>query len=258
MQAGMTEHQSNARIFNEAIIESVRATRFANQVSRMRGLYFFRSRAVAEERIGDPAWPGYFQAENLLELELQARGATTTVDANWITFAPVGADGRIRTDDVNWIARYWAGDPYNESSVWELLANGVALILDTEVRRRCCDYVKTVFPHSDPPILMARLASEAGTRGGLITPFLLREDDEHVRLGYIWSDAEFHDPEVIAKIAAHPDAGLLRRLMNENREWQRPDFRPWGRVYQVGVQQLDSVAIPSVHDARQTSVPSDR
>lgn len=42
MQAGMIEHQNNARIFNESIIEGIRNVSFASRVSRMRGLYFFR------------------------------------------------------------------------------------------------------------------------------------------------------------------------------------------------------------------------
>src|ERR1700730_6546084 len=70
MQAGMIEHQNNARIFNESIIEGIRNVSFANRVSRIRGLYFFPSRAEAEARIGDRDWPRFFSAQNLLELEL--------------------------------------------------------------------------------------------------------------------------------------------------------------------------------------------
>ena len=212
MQAGMIEHQNNARIFNESIIEGIRNTSFANRVSRMRGLYCFPSRAEAEARIDDRGWPLFFSAQNLLELELHCDTRPTIVDANWITFAPLGADGRINTNDLSWITRYWAGEPFNDCTVWELLANGVALILDTDVRRRCFELVKRVFHESHIPILMSRLASEAGTRGGLITPFLLSENDQHVRLGYLWSDAEFRDPTVIEKIAGHPDCGFLHRL----------------------------------------------
>jgi hypothetical protein len=140
--------------------------------------------------------------------------------------------------------------------VWELLANGVALILDTDVRRRCFELVKRVFPESHIPILMARLASEAGTHGGLITPFLLSENDQHMRLEYLWRDAEFRDPTVIEKIAAHPDFGFLRRLMAENEEWKTPDFRPWGRVFQLGTQSgadAKSIVVQSVHHTRGAS-----
>jgi hypothetical protein len=97
--------------------------------------------------------------------------------------------------------------------VWERIAKGVALVLDERVRRQCYEYVREIFPAAHIPILMARLASEADTRGGLITPFLQREDENRVLLGYLWSDGEFHDPAVIDAIKAHPDSGALGRMM---------------------------------------------
>jgi hypothetical protein len=99
---------------------------------------------------------------------------------------------------------------FDDCSIWELIADGVAVVLDVDVRRRCFERVKIAFPDSHIPILMARLASEAGTHGDLITPFLLRHDDQHVRLAYLYRDAEFHDPAVIAKIANHRGFRLPR------------------------------------------------
>ncbi len=108
-------------------------------------MYFFRSKDEAIARIGDMRWPEYFQSENLLELELHGTGQQTVVDTNWITFAPRANDGRLEPDELDWISKYWAGELYCKSPVWELVANGVALVLDTDVRRRCFEYVKTKF-----------------------------------------------------------------------------------------------------------------
>jgi hypothetical protein len=66
MQAGIVETLNNRRLFNEDLIERVRLSYFAHQVSRMRGMFFFSSRGDAEARIGDPAWPPYFETKNLL------------------------------------------------------------------------------------------------------------------------------------------------------------------------------------------------
>ena len=250
MQAGIVEALNNARVFNEFLIETVRQNFFAHQVSRMRGMFFFRSRGEAEARIGDSEWPPYFEQENLLELELRYQEAFTEVDANWITFAPVGEDGRILIADLQWVRRYWAGEAYNDHPVWERIAKGVALVLDEGVRRRCYDYVRKFFPAAHIPILMARLASEAGTRGGLITPFLQRHDEKRVLLSYLWSDAEFHDPLVIAAIQQHPDSGALGRMMAENETWREPDFRPWGKVFEVATHtspELVPLGVPSPH-----------
>lgn len=250
MQAGIIEHLNSARLYNELLIETVRQKLFPKQVSRLRGMFFFQSRHDAEERIGDPKWPRYFESKNLLELELRYEDNFTDVDANWITFAPIEGDGRISVDNLQWIGRYWAGEPYNNNPVWERIAKGIALILDEKVRRQCYDYLREFFPSSHIPILMARLAGEAGTRGGLITPFLLRQDEKLIQLGYLWSDAEFHDPTVIAAIHHHPDSGTLGRMMAESEGWRSPDFRPWGKVFQFGEQSLPdltSFTLPSLH-----------
>src|SRR5258706_15261815 len=70
MQAGIVETLNSPRVFNEFFIETVRLSFFAHQVSRMRGIFFFRSRDEAEARIDDCKWPPYFEPKNLLELEL--------------------------------------------------------------------------------------------------------------------------------------------------------------------------------------------
>ena len=250
MQAGMIETLNNRRIFNEFLIERVRLSFFAHQVSRMRGMFFFRSRSEAEARIGDPAWPPYFDLENLLELQLYYDEPFSDVDANWITYAPLAEDGHVKIDDLQWVRRYWTGETYNDHPVWERLAKGVALVLDEQIRRQCYEYVRERFPGSHIPILMARLASEVGTRGGLTAPFLLREDENRVRLAYLWSDAEFHDPMVINAIKEHPDSGALGRMMTENETWQIPDFRPWGRVFELREQNIPGLTafqVPSLH-----------
>jgi hypothetical protein len=250
MQAGIVETLNNRRIFNEVLIERVRSSFFPHQISRARGMFFFRSREEAEKRIGDPEWPPYFQSKNLLELELYHDEPFTDVDANWITFAPLAKDGRVTIGDLQWVWHYWAGEKYNDQPVWERIAKGVALVLDEQVRRQCYQYVREIFPASHISILMARLASEAGTRGGLTAPFLLRENERRVQLCYLWSDKEFHDPAIVSAIAQHPDSGALGRMMAENETWKIPDFRPWCKTYELGEQTLPGVTafqVPSLH-----------
>lgn len=251
MLAGMIQYQRNDRIFNESIIEHVRATRYPRKISRLRGMYFFRSREDALSRIGDRDWPKYFTRENLVELELYPALDPTVCDANWITFANLRSDGRIATEDLTWIDNYWSGKPYSDNApVWEMIANGVALVLDERIRRQCDALVKKRFPESHIPILMARLASEAGSLGGLISPFVIRDSNMSVRLCYLGREADFHDPAVIEKIGQHPDAGSLGQQMRENETWKSPDFRPWGQEFSFGVQTYlaeGEVPIVSIH-----------
>lgn len=117
MQAGIVETLNNRRTFNEYLIERVRLSFFAHQVSRIRGMFFFSSRSEAEARIGDPAWPPYFEIKNLLELDLYHNEPFTDLDANWITFAPLAEDGRITMGNLQWVWRYWAGEKYSDHPV---------------------------------------------------------------------------------------------------------------------------------------------
>ncbi|RJF69909.1 hypothetical protein D4Q52_18420 [Rhodopseudomonas palustris] len=104
---------------------------------------------------------------------------------------------------------------------------------------------------------MARIASEVGSRGGLIHPFLLRQSENDVFLSYLSSDAEFHDPHIIQRMSEHPDIGKLAEMMRENETWKFPDMRPWFTYYQLGEQQIDDLGgihIPSVHENKLASV----
>ena len=189
--------------------------------------------------------------ENFVELELNPTSDPTVCDANWITFADLRSDGRIATEDLTWIDDYWSGKPHNRNApVWEVIANGVALVLDELFSRRCDGSVKKQFQESHIPILMARLASEAGALGGLVTPFLMRVSDTSVQLCYLYRDAEFHDPTVIEKIRQHPDAGFLAQLMRNHETFKVPDFRPWRQEFSFGLQTHlveGEVPIVSIH-----------
>lgn len=230
MLAGMIQYQNNARLFNETVIEQVRSQEFRPQVSRLRGMYFFHTRREALE-ILNQGLGDHFVEENLLELDLHFQQPPSCVDANWITFARRDSAGRISLEDLDWIRAYWAGLPYRSTPVWELIVNGFAIVLDTEVRRRCYDFLRQKFPESHVPIEMAHLAGEVGSSGGQMTPFLIRRSAAAVELCYLSNEGDFHDKEVIARIAQHPSASYLGKLMAAAPEWRAPDFRPWFRTF---------------------------
>ena len=236
MHAGMIEHQNNSRLFNEFIIENIRLAAFPDVISRLHGMYFFGSYDEAISRANDPNWPPYFKSDNLVEFELFSPEKVTIVDSDWITYAPLDSSYRIKTDNLEWVMHYWKGEARSSNPVWEYIAKGTAIVLDEKVRRRCFSYLKGRFPECEIPILMARLAGEAGSRGGLIAPFLKRATDSIIQLQYLSYDADFHDDEVIENISKHPDSGYLGRLMAENETWKSPDFRQWGREFRMGVQ----------------------
>lgn len=231
MHAGMIMLGDSARIFNEGVIEGIRAKALSHQVSRLRGLYFFASKEEANAPLAEE-WGYYFQEKNLLELRFCPAGAVTKVDANWITYAKTDSAGRIDPSDTSWIHSYWRGEvcPGREPA-WEVIGSGEAVVLDTEVRYRCYEQLKRQFPESEVFLKMAHIAGEVGTKGGLITPFVQQISANEAELRYLLREAEFHDQEVIERIGQHPNAGNLGQLMRDNPIFRTPDLREYFRRF---------------------------
>lgn len=250
MLAGMVLAQNNRRLFNEAIIEKYREQYHPQETSRLRGFYFFGTREEAERLIGNKDWPPYFQQANLLEVELRHIASLSRLDADWITYAPRDERGYLKSDELDWLDSYWKGVPKSCAPTWEYIVSGIGVILDSDRRRSIYDEIENSYPEYKVPLLMTRLASETGSKGGLMTPALETDADGVVSLHYLWSNSEFHEREAITRIAAHPDAGLLGHLMRTTDGWPIPDLRDWETKFSVGqrtIAALDSIAIPSVH-----------
>ena len=172
------------------------------------------------------AWGGHFVEENLHQVLLRG-GQYSIYDSQWITYAPRCPGGLLDESKLEWIYKYFQGEPYNETPIWEVLLNGFVVIPDEKIRRHCYALLEEEFPNSLPSLLMARLASEVGSLGGLNAPYFQVTESGNFHLGYVWQNADFSDKEVIERISKHPDAGLLGKMMIENETWNLPDFRPY-------------------------------
>jgi hypothetical protein len=243
MMAGMIFHQNNTRLYNEAVIEHARTARHPARVSRLRGIYAFESRLLAERMINARDWPCYFQAENLVELEFYLHGEATKVDADWITDAPRN-NGRLDLSNLDWIDTYWSGRARSSTPVWETIGNGVGLVLDTSIRKRAYEAVQATFPDCWIFTEMSRLASEAGSAGGLVTPILLRNDDDRLKLTYTIRDADFHDARVVQEMRTHPDFGRLAHRATSVETFTVPDFTPWSKSLTMSVRELSPFGVP--------------
>jgi hypothetical protein len=250
MVAGLIQHQLNWRLNNETIIEYVRERDFPKRISRLRGIYFFENKYLAQRPI-DEEWGGHFKPENLVELELYPNEPITRVDANWITYAPRLSNDRLDTSDLSWIARYWDGQSYSDKPTWELITSGEATVLTTSARAKAYEVVKLAFPESWEFIEMSRLAGEAGSYGGLVTPFIRRLPSDSFSLDYAFLESPFRDASLVEKITKHPDWGRLARYAQANIEKDLivPNFLPWSQQFTVGVQETGALnlAIKSIH-----------
>jgi hypothetical protein len=250
MVAGLIQHQLNSRLSNETIIEYVRERHFSGKISRLRGIYFFENEDLAQRPI-DEKWGGHFKQDNLVELDLLPNGPVTRVDANWITYAPLLSDSRLDTSDLSWIAKYWDGQGYSDKPTWELIASGNAAVLTTSARAKAYEVVKRAFPESWDYIEMSRLAGEAGSYAGLITPFIRRLPSNSFSLDYAFLEAPLREASLIEKMSKHADWGRLANYMQTNIEKDMivPNFLRWSQEFTVGAQETGalSLAIKSIH-----------
>lgn len=225
MQAGLVQHQQNFRFRKELLIEGVRSERFANEVSRLRGMYFLESRELAESVLRQN-WGGHFRAENLFQLSLDANSEPTRVDANWITFSPQIDDKYDLSGETGWIDSYWDGTPFpDHEPLWELITNGSAIITDKQLREHAYENVKRMFPGAWIFIEMSRLAGEVGSNAGVVMPYVLRRSVDEWELVYLIYDQEFKESEVIARMKDHPDFERLAAEVEKNETFPTPNFK---------------------------------
>src|SRR5437867_2483042 len=236
MFAGMIQHQNNARLQNELLIEAVRVRRYAHQVSRLSGMYFFTD--LAEARAAE-AWGGHFRAENLAELAVRPLGHTTRVDSNWITYAPRDSTGRLDKQDLSWIDRYWGGEWYRERPVWETIVHGRATVLGIRLRQRGYLIIVKQFPAALDMLEVARLAAEVDADLGQATAFIRRTTVDRYRLDYFLDMREAEDPQILERLATYRGPRNFRDLQFDKDVFGLPDFRPFSGEFTLS-QVVDS------------------
>jgi hypothetical protein len=224
MFAGIVQHQNNARLHNELLIELVRSQRFQAKVSRLAGMFFFTDVVQANAAV---SWGGHFCQENLAELEVHPIGPTTKVDANWITYAQVDAAGRLNPNATAWIERYWAGDAFNDAPVWETLAHGRAVIYGTDLRQRAYERTATAFPDALDTLEVARLAAAAGSDLGQSTAWITRAAPDRLQLAYYLDMRDAENPDFLKRLAAYDGPKNIRDLAPGKDTFGLPDFRPY-------------------------------
>lgn len=243
MFAGMIQHENNARLHNELLIESIRITKFNDKVSRLTGMYFFSDAAQADAAV---QWGGYFRKENLAELEVHPV-AHTKVDANWITYADHDESGRVNPAETAWIEKYWAGEPFGDSPVWETLVDGRAIIFGTELRQRAYDKVARAFPNALDTLEIARLAAVAGYDLGQTAAWITQTAEDRFCLAYYLDMRDSDNPEFLERLGKHEGPKNMKDLAPGRETFGLPDFRPFGCEFIVSELDGDSFGAYRAH-----------
>lgn len=230
MFAGMVQCQNNTRLQNEFLIEKVRAERFPAMTSRLTGMFFFTDPQCAQHA---ESWGGHFKRSNLAQLEVYPSRPATVVDSNWVTYAPVDANGRIVGDSNSWIESYWSGMPFNNAPVWETIVDGRAVVWGTEVRERAYDLLRQKFPNALDTLEVARIAAHLGSNLGQSSAWLTQPSPDCFELAYYMDFRDAENPEFLARLKEYEGPRNVRDLAPGKATFGLPDFRPYGSKFTV-------------------------
>lgn len=208
MFAGIIRTQNNARLHNELLIEKYRQQHYPHCNSRLTGMYFFENPHSASHAY---EWGGHFSPENLAEVLLFSISPVSRHDANWITFAPLDDNGRIGNEE--WIRRYWSGEPFPEKEpLWEIIAQGRAVICGAELRIRAYKNVYSKFPEAVALLEIGRIAAHLGSDLGQMSAWLLRNEDGTVSLRFHIDMRDANEPKFLAKLQSYSGPRNARDL----------------------------------------------
>lgn len=225
MFAGMIQRQNNARLYNELLIEGVRARQFPDQVPRLTGMYYFIDVTQAKAA---QSWGGHFRRENLVEVEVNPVRPYSKLDANWITYAECDSAGRIDPARTGWIDKYWAGEPFSDQPIWEIIVDGRAVIFGTEVRERAYANIVRAFPNALDTLEIARLGAAVGSDLGQTSAWITRVSPDHFRLAYCLDMRDADNPEFLERLGKYDGPRNMKDIAPGRETFGLPDFRPFG------------------------------
>lgn len=245
MMAGLVSSQNAARLQNEIHIELVRQKNFPMLPSRLSAMYFFESETDAKQ-VGN--WGGHFVPKNLVELELYPTAEPSRHDSNWITYAELTPKGTLAS--LDWIHSYWRSEPFDSRApVWELLAQGRAVVCGTSLRERAYNIVKSRQPLTVSILEVSRLAAHAGSDLGQTKAFLVSNPDGTTSINYYLDMRDAENPALLARLAQHDGPKNFKDLAVGGDKFQVPDFREYSSTLNIDLP-ITEAFVAGVHDTR--------
>lgn len=226
MVAGMLLTRNASRLKNELQIELVRQLKHPYIPSRLGAMYFFDTEAQALRAVAE-GWGDYFQPENLVEIELYETAPLARFDSNWITHAPLDVNGHLSSTE--WVSNYWAGEPYPRAEpLWEILANGRAVICGTTLRQRAYELLKCRWPRSVALLEVARIAAQLGSDLGQLKAFLVPDEYGRLTLQFFIDMRDSDDESFLNRITCYDGPRNHADLSVGDESFYVPDLRHYG------------------------------
>ncbi len=212
------------RIQMEFELEKIRAEKFSDKVSRLKGVYFFESFEDAKESL-DHFGNGYDESY-ISEVSFEA-SSFSKYDFNWITNSK-------SIENKDWMKKYWNGDSYSEKPIYEIIAEGMGIVLNYDLRTKAYETIYNHFGDSTPLLATAVCAFHAKGLDNVLTikPALIVEETKLI--GSYFIDTSYLDTnqgEIIEAIEICKSMGIfppIKRPKNEEALANLPDLREYG------------------------------
>lgn len=120
------KNRESVIVKNEFRLEYIRQKKFLDSVSRLEGVYFFKTRNDAETAL--ERWRMPHKKKYISEVYFSGNNYTE-LDSEWITNCI-----NMEQNYNNWMESYWGGEVYGEKPLTEVLASGIGVIQNNNLR----------------------------------------------------------------------------------------------------------------------------
>ena len=168
MLSGYGPRGPSKRVLRELRLERVRQRTAPSSVARLDGLYLFQSETDARRAI--ERWEWSADTHRLSSVHFWP-SSTSIYDSEWITEDILG-------DDESWMPRYWRGEARGADPILEVLARGVGMIDNNDLRREAYERMSRGNPLSSKLLAFSAAAFWYGCdTAGQVKPGVLITKD---------------------------------------------------------------------------------
>ncbi len=177
--------------WTERAIEHVRRMSFADSVSRLNGFYAFPDEETACRAA--QSWDGrVFRRARLSKIAISPGSRISQYDSEWISRDFEGGPD-------SWISQYLSGRPRGTSPTYELLVDGTATVLSTDLRASAREVVSRTWPEAMRFLEFARLGAELNSDMGVIVA-LAMNDGHKLEIKYYLNMVDADNPDFLERL----------------------------------------------------------
>lgn len=183
MTVGLLTNSSLDRFKSELVIELIRAKKFPNCVSRLKGIFVFDEIESISRFWECNNWGGHFSDKYLSDVGV-ATNRSTRVDSNWIAYI-VDKNGRLNENCEELIENYWQGKVFpGKKPIWERIIEGHITVWSANIRQEACKNILSIDPEANNLLTYSSLCANIGSMDGQVYP-IFQDKGEYLVIEYI-------------------------------------------------------------------------